>query len=234
MSPLDRQCVQHLWVQRSRWEEHLLLQSSGLQTDQEKLQKVSSFSHLLKKVPLPFPLVTLEIKGRARNKGGTPSLSQPSGAGGRKVRGSRASLTTLYIPGQVELYKILSQNNNEQTNKIDKREGASSGSTQYICRICDVLTLKELLAVYPKFNGQVFLKFCLVAMPLFIHIHGWLCLWASFTHLIYIPVRSCSRADRCIDHLADGLGWVGRWITNITQLFTSAIKGSIGSEKSRD
>lgn len=80
-------------------------------------------------------------------------------------------------------------------------------------------------------QGSGFPKFSLVAKPLLIHIHGLICLWASFTCLIYIPMQSCSRADECIDSLANGLGWVGRWITNTTQRFTSAIKGSIGSEK---
>lgn len=103
-------------------EEHLSLQSSGFQTDLEKLRKVSSLSHLLKKVPLPFPPVTLEIKGRVGREGDTPLSSQPSGAGDGKSRGSRASLTTLYVPGQVELYKILSQNNSKQTNKMEVRE----------------------------------------------------------------------------------------------------------------
>lgn len=103
-------------------EEHLSLQSSGFQTDLEKLRKVSSLSHLLRKVPLPFPPVTLEIKGRVGCEGGTPLPPQPSGAEGGKSRGSRASLTTLYVPVQVELYKILSQNTSKQTNKMEIRE----------------------------------------------------------------------------------------------------------------
>lgn len=120
MSPLDMHC-QRLNICEYR-EEHLSLQSSGFQTDLEKLRKVSSLSHLLKKVPLPFPPVTLEIKGRVGREGDTPLSSQPSGAGDGKSRGSRASLTTLYVPGQVELYKILSQNSSKQTNKMEVRE----------------------------------------------------------------------------------------------------------------
>lgn len=168
--------VQHLRVQVSPREEHLSLQSSGLQTDQEKLQKVSPLSHLLKKVPLPFLPVMLEIKGRAGSKGGTPLLSQPSGDGGRKVRGSRASLTTLYIPGQVELYKILSQNNSKQTNKIEMgRRSEQWFNTAYMPYLRCHHT-KRVINCLSKIQWPGFLKFCLVAMPLFIHIHGLLCL----------------------------------------------------------